>query len=247
MSEILDIFAEAKRRFRVIGVLGMDSSGKTNFFDTARDQRMMSVTQINLMTQLLRDMIDNGDTEVVDKFAQYGFNVVDSNGKATWDQALLDRLWNEGLTNPAFYKDMSNISFKQNMKVVAGRLKVIIDSLPGIVQKNNLPIFIELPLATDIDYKVYVNEIVSITRPTEYNVDDWYVKAKVKEGNRYLYQFSPYFTTSEDAISFLTARDAMWNEINVQADYVIENIAHESLYAREVLNFMKVTKDEINV
>lgn len=247
MDETLNIFAEAKTRFNVIGIIGMESSGKTEFFETARVDRFMTITQLRSITELLRQLVDDGDLSIVNKFAEYGFTVVDESGKATWNENTINDLWSLAIENADFYQDCCNLSVSLVIKEIANRLKVIVESLPGIQQRNNVPIFIELPLISNINYKDYVNEIVAIVRPTVYNEDAWYVKNKVSTSDRRLQQFSPYFLNSAEAIKFLMHRDELWKTLDIQADILLENVEEEYIYASKVLDYLGLVKNKITV
>jgi dephospho-CoA kinase len=247
MDETLNIFSEAKNRFNVIGIIGMESSGKSEFFETVRMERFMSVTQLKSITSLLRQQVDNGNLSIVNKFAEYGFTVIDEHNKATWSDSLLEELWNLAMEDSNFYQECCNLSFPLMIKEIADRLKVINDSLPGIEPHNNVPIFIEFPLITGINYKDFVNEIVAIVRPTQYNDNVWYVKNKVSDTNRNLNQFSPYFLNSAEAIKFLMHRDEVWNTTDIHADILLENMTEENHYATQVLEYLSSIKQKITV
>jgi hypothetical protein len=146
-----------------------------------------------------------------------------------------------------FYQECCNLSFPLMIKEIADRLKVINDSLPGIEPHNNVPIFIEFPLITGINYKDFVNEIVAIVRPTQYNDNVWYVKNKVSDTNRNLNQFSPYFLNSAEAIKFLMHRDEVWNTTDIHADILLENMTEENHYATQVLEYLSSIKQKITV
>lgn len=248
MDDTLAIFTEAKNRFHVVGILGMDSCGKTDFFDVVRSQKLMAATQLEPLTQLLiKGYAEDNNLEIPRKFAQYGINVLDSEGKPYWDENVLNEIWKLAVDELNFGKDLCDLAFPKAMQSIGERIKVYLEAMPDIQRRFNVPLFIELPLASNVNYKDYVDTLISIVRPSTYSDEDWYVKSKVSEtGERYLYRFSPYFTSIDLAKQFLKQRDRVWRHINIEADIIIENTGSREEFIQKSLDCVSSIKQQLN-
>lgn len=248
-NDVLDIFTEARSRFNIVGIIGMDSSGKTEFFDIIRKEHLMAVTQLEQATQLMIKMYkEDNNPDVIRMCASYGLNVLDAEGNAVSDMALRDKVWDLTVNDLNFSKDVYDLAFPSLMELLAQRLKILIDMLPGTLKEYNIPIFIELPLATGVNYKDYVDTLVSVIRPKTYDNEEWYLKAKLSEdGIRYLYRFSPYFENLKDCRNFLKQRDRVWGLINKSADIVVTNDSTYEIFLQRSFECISNIKKQITV
>lgn len=249
MNNVLDVFAEARSRFTLIGIIGMDSSGKSDFFEIVRREKLMAATQVDSATRLLVHMVnEENNKEIIKKFSEYGFNdVIDSNGKAFWNDEILSRIWQTSINDPKFSEDIHELVFPKVMELIAERLTGILTALPGTRKSSNIPIFMDLPL-TKNNYKDYVDILISIVRPKVYDEDAWYMSSKIsQEDFRYLYQLSPYFLSMDEVKKYLENRDKLWESMNIVPDILIENMGTRDEFMLKTIDCVMQFKRNISI
>lgn len=215
-----DVFFEARKRFNVVGVLGMSYSGVSIFMNDAYQRKF-------LIGKGMQDSDSDAATRMLlsgNKWLQLTLQqrnimpIPQPDGTMKFDcpktmQAIVD----DRIT----YDKFLNQSWEAKMENQIRRIQFLCEKYPGLSKSTGVPLFIELPMSQSIaNYNELVHELIVIKRPRVIDPDQWYYKHLYYGMGRFREVFTPSVT-----INWLESEDKYFDGLKYTANKVIENYA----------------------
>lgn len=182
MIEGTDGFTVAREKFLLIGILGQTYSGQSTFFNSVMEEQHFGVMDHRgKFEDIVLSYLD-GEPSIVE-----WYNEAHQNGaelpRREGDVVLYDE---PGITayifSEEYLKDkekmhlISQHSFNKKVTRIARDLENIANNQPNITKDMQVPLFVDFPMCAGLNYYDYVDHMIIIKRPTDPDINSWYVK-----------------------------------------------------------------------
>lgn len=243
MNNYKDVLDEARLKFNVVGVLGMTYSGTSTLLHRIWKHPLLVVTNQSGLFNHVVDMFNLKNESIHHFFNKKGIQLdVDENGHMIYCASNTKKIESEFYSDNMLTEEIEeiyNTVFDFIMSELSVRVRNIMDKNPNITKNLNVPLFIELPYSTIVNYNDLVDEIITVERPNHYDENIWYMKNMIEECD-----FNPMKPdvcpgSYNNGVITLQKLDSIWNKLNYTSNTVIRN-------DKDLLHFDNLISDTVS-
>lgn len=251
MIEGTEGFTLAKERFVLIGITGQTYSGQSTFFNSVLSLNHFGVMDHRgVFEDIVMSYLD-GDPAVVEWYNEAHQNGVELPRYEGDDILYHEESVTAYIFAEEYLKDKEKMhlirrhSFEKKIERISEAIKEIVDNNAHITKDMQIPLFVDMPMCAGIDYSDYVDRMVVIKRPTEPDINSWYVQYMCADHPENTDNFIDLCVPLNREILLLASDDRAFSEIIVDEDNttVIENYGTFDEYLEKIETVLDEYRD----